>query len=230
MEIKPFFVKVPSDLLARTDLTSTRKLILAYLILRSGIESWTFNATDISKTLGISYKTAIRELKIMEGNHIIKYVGYTKVLRKSYKKYILTWDKMSKTNLGQNVQTNLGQNVQTNLGQNVQTNLGQNVPLEEVKKEERKKKERKKKENPLITIHAKPSVELEPNQADVFDRVCAAAGISSMVSETARTNSGEELATAVLPNISMTLKPIPREYQLNARNSLQSIPNDTFLP
>ena len=214
MEIKPFFVKVPSDLLARTDLTSTRKLILAYLILRSGIESWTFNATDISKTLGISYKTAIRELKIMEGNHIIKYVGYTKVLRKSYKKYILTWDKMSKTNLGQNVQTN----------------LGQNVPLEEVKKEERKKKERKKKENPLITIHAKPSVELEPNQADVFDRVCAAAGISSMVSETARTNSGEELATAVLPNISMTLKPIPREYQLNARNSLQSIPNDTFLP
>jgi len=144
-------LKVPSDLLARTDITSTRKLILSYFQLRSGINNWTFNATDISITIGICYRTAKRELKDLESNGIIKCIGYSSRWQKRYKKYILIeQDKMSFSRKGQNVPSR----------------KGQNVPLEEVQKKE--VPEVYKKES--TEVHSTPGI-IQENVEDIIRQI-----------------------------------------------------------
>ena len=87
---KSFFVRIDKELLSRTDISSTRKLVIAYLQLRHGLEGWTFNATDIANTLGISYTESRREVKFLEATNFIKCIGYKGDWQKRYKKYVLT--------------------------------------------------------------------------------------------------------------------------------------------
>jgi len=89
MTTKPFFVKIPSDLLARKDLTMTRKVILAYFKTRAGTK-WQVDRTDLIDNLGLPDRTVKRELKALLKEGIIKCLGYSHRWQKHYKKYVLT--------------------------------------------------------------------------------------------------------------------------------------------
>lgn len=65
-------IEIDSDLLARTDITSTRKLILAYLVMHDDMPDCEINPTDISLAIGVCYKTAYREIKELKEMGIIE--------------------------------------------------------------------------------------------------------------------------------------------------------------
>lgn len=134
------FLPIPDGLLKRQDITATTKLVMAYIQYRSNLEGWTFNPTNVAGELGISYRTAQRELKQLEADGIIKCIGYTKTLHHSYKKYAV----VTKLNLSQVEPTSdkltqvepTSDKMGGNFGQNVMSNFGQNVLLQEVQEKE----------------------------------------------------------------------------------------------
>ena len=225
MTTKPFFVKVSSDLLARTDLSMTRKVILSYLTLRSGIPGWTFNATDLETQLGICYETARRETKQLEVLGVIKCIGYSHKWQKRYKKYVLVEaSKMDGSEAPTEHDKMLPSDDTPPLPEHDKM-----LPPEHDKMSYYKKKveEEGLKEVPGLVLNS-GKTDSNPNLVDEWEKACQDVGLSSMSSEESGTNNNDlgQPPTVVAPETSM----VSSELSFNERNSLFQVPNDTYLP